>query len=484
MPDQYLHGARVVEIDSGARPIQTVATAIIGIVGTAPNAEGAASAVATFGTGTSLLTLTAATAGIAGNTISCRLANPSANSASLSVAVSGNAITVNLATNSSGVVTSTAAAIATALAASTPATALVTASYGGDGSGVAAASVTKILTGGLDESFPLNVPFLVTAPNVAARAGSTGTLPKYLADIQAQTNAVVVVVRVAASSNPTTQTSNVIAGISQLLNAESTLGIEPKILIAPEFSQSKIIADALSGAADTLLAFAFADGPNTTDSEAILFATKFASKRLAVIDPWLTVSGEIHAPSGVAAALTAKQDTLNGFWWTPSNIAILGFDGFTRSVSYRNGDPSCTANLLNAGNVTTLINRKGMLLWGDRTTAADPKWQFIAVVRISDAISASISRAIHWAADRPKTRSYFKDVAESVKDYLRTLEQLGAILGGDCWTIDEKNTNPTNAQNGKAFWAYNFTPVYPAEQLIFESILVTDYLVNLTTNNS
>jgi phage tail sheath protein FI len=43
MPDQFLHGVEVVQIDDGLRPIQTVKSSIIGFVGTAPDAE-----VATF----------------------------------------------------------------------------------------------------------------------------------------------------------------------------------------------------------------------------------------------------------------------------------------------------------------------------------------------------------------------------------------------------------------------------------------------------
>lgn len=42
MPDTYLHGVQVVEIDSGPRPIRTVRSSVIGIVGTAPDADAAA----------------------------------------------------------------------------------------------------------------------------------------------------------------------------------------------------------------------------------------------------------------------------------------------------------------------------------------------------------------------------------------------------------------------------------------------------------
>lgn len=41
MPEQFLHGVEVVQIDSGARPIQTVKSSIIGLIGTAPGADAA-----------------------------------------------------------------------------------------------------------------------------------------------------------------------------------------------------------------------------------------------------------------------------------------------------------------------------------------------------------------------------------------------------------------------------------------------------------
>ena len=39
MPEQFLHGAEVVEITDGARPISTVSASVIGLVGIAPDAD-------------------------------------------------------------------------------------------------------------------------------------------------------------------------------------------------------------------------------------------------------------------------------------------------------------------------------------------------------------------------------------------------------------------------------------------------------------
>ena len=36
MSEQFLHGVEVIELDDGARPIQTVKSSVIGLVGTAP----------------------------------------------------------------------------------------------------------------------------------------------------------------------------------------------------------------------------------------------------------------------------------------------------------------------------------------------------------------------------------------------------------------------------------------------------------------
>lgn len=477
MPEQFLHGVQVVEITDGPRPIRTVNSAVIGLVGTAPNAQPAIAASVILGTGTSALTLTADTAGIAGNTLSIRLRNPGANSSALSVSLSGSAITVNLATDSSGVITSTPAAIKTALDANAPIAALVNVTSGG--AGVVKPTATTRLSGGLDAAFPLNTPYLVAANRTeAARAGLTGTIPAALDDILDQVGAVIVVVRADVGNDNAETQANVIAAIDKLLDAESTLGFVPRILIAPEFSNQKEVADALISSANKLRAFAFADGPNSTDAAAVNYATQFGSDRLAVIDPWIVKAGVDHAPSAAWAGATAKSDYDRGFWWSPSNLEILGFTGTSRAIGFRLGDPTSPANLLNEANVTTIIKQNGNRLWGNRTTSADPKFAFISVRRTADLINDSILRAHLWAVDRNISRTYLEDVTESVNGYLKTLTNLGAILGGKCWPDPDLNS-PANIAQGKVYFNFDFTPPYPAENITFRSILVNDYITEI-----
>jgi hypothetical protein len=108
----------------------------------------------TVGAGNGAVTVAADTAGVASNDIRFRIVVAGASTA-LSVSVSGNDITVNSATNGSSAATSTAAQIAAAIQASGPASALVDATAGGDGSGIPTATTTTLtnLTGGADRKF-------------------------------------------------------------------------------------------------------------------------------------------------------------------------------------------------------------------------------------------------------------------------------------------------------------------------------------------
>lgn len=113
------------------------------------------SATLTIGTGASGVTYTAKSAGTAGNSIRVAHVNPGTANAALSVTVSGNDITVNLATDNATTpaVTSTAAQVRDAVNASAAASALVGATLAGDGTGTAVTQVLTALAGGAGTSY-------------------------------------------------------------------------------------------------------------------------------------------------------------------------------------------------------------------------------------------------------------------------------------------------------------------------------------------
>lgn len=95
--------------------------------------------------------LTAVAGGTGGNAITLALVDPSANSQTLAIVVTGNAIVANLATDGGGAIITTASQLLTALAASAPATALATGALApsNNGSGAVTALTATHLTGGL-----------------------------------------------------------------------------------------------------------------------------------------------------------------------------------------------------------------------------------------------------------------------------------------------------------------------------------------------
>lgn len=503
MADIFFHGVEVQEVTSGARPVQTIRTSVIGLVGTAPDAAPDTKSVLDIGTAAANngLRLTAKLAGVLGNAIALELLDPAGNSQSLSVDVVGQTIIVSLATSASGAITTTAATLKAAIEAEPDAHALVdvTAIGASTGAGVVTAAAAQSLAGGVDEPFPLNTPIEIVGRRPAG-LGTTGTIPDALNDIFMQAGAVVVVIRVAQGADDTATTANVIGGVNNvtgayegaqaLLGAESQLGLRPRILLAPGFTHQRAsnvanaVAEALLIMANRLRAVVLIDGPNSTDAEARAAAKDHDSARAYLIDPWLlrpSADGSITArpPSAAAAGLIARVDNDEGFWVSPSNHVVTGFSGLSRPVDYTTGDANSRANLLNEANVTTFIREGGGLrLWGNRTLASDPKWAFITRRRIADAINESIQRAHLWAVDRNITRTYVDDVTESVNAYLRDLTNLGAILGGDCWADGELNTPSAYAQ-GKVFFNFRFTDASPAEHIIFRSHVVNDFVADL-----
>lgn len=503
MPETFLHGVEVVEINDGPRPIRTVRSSVIGIVGTAPDSQAEVKASLAIGVEASdnALTFTSKLTGILGNSSSLKLVDPAANDQALSITVDGRDVVVSLATGVAGAITTTAAALTAAIEADTAANALFTITDTGesDGTGVVTASRRILLSGGIDEAFPLNTPVVVAGDQAqAALLGESGTLLAALDAIFDQTGAVVVVVRVdqegSSDTDPGT-VDNVIGevdadtgaykGVHAFLGSESATGLCPRIICAPGFTGDRettanaVVAE-MVGIAERLRAVIVADGPNTNDSEAITYRGDWGSKRVYVVDPGVKIRnsmGEIvSAPSSArVAGLIAKVDNERGFWWSPSNNVINGIVGTGRDVDFTLGEANCRANLLNEQEVATIIRQDGYRLWGNRTCSDDPKWAFLSVVRTADMINDSILRAHMWAVDRNITRTYLEDVAEGVNNYIATLVAQGAILGGRCFASPGLNT-PANIADGKVFFDFEFTPPYPAEHITFRSKLVNTYI--------
>jgi phage tail sheath protein FI len=356
--------------------------------------------------------------------------------------------------------------------------------------------------------FPLDTPVLVTGPGDLAGLDTVGTalgtLPQAALHALQQVGTLLVVVRVdpgadaaaaqAAVIGAADATTGQYTGMQALLAAQSALGVEPKILCAPGFTGAVVltaelitgapVATALLSVAGKLRAVAVIDGPNTNDAAATTFAALLDNARAYVVDPWLKASfgGSVVsiAPSAAVAGAIARNDIERGWWQSPSNITLVNVVGTARPIDFRMGEATSRANVLNEARVATVINQNGWRLWGNRTPSTDARWLFLATRRIADQINQSIADSHLWAVDRGITATFAEQVVEGVRAFLRglTAPAVGALVAADAWVDPELNT-PASVQLGKLYVDYKFTPSYPAEQLIFRSLVDPDGLEEL-----
>lgn len=344
------------------------------------------------------------------------------------------------------------------------------------------------------ETFPLNEPVLITNVHKAiGDAGKTGTLSKALTAIGDQAKPVIVVVRVEDSDTPEQLKSNVIGtttdegkytGLKALLTAQNKLKVKPRILGIPGLEDAETIA-ALASTAEKLRAFAYAsDLKSKNITEAFAFRETFGKRELMIIWPNFTgwnpktnQKEEIWA-SAVALGLRAKLDNEIGWHKTLSNITVNNVTGISKDVYWDLQDPDTDAGLLNAKDITTLIQDDGFKFWGSRTCAGPTsEFMFENYTRTAQILADTMAEAHKWAVDGPIHPSIARDIIEGVNKKFAELKKLKYILGGEAWFDPEKNLD-TVLMSGKMYISYKYTPVPPLENLEFHQHITSEYLLD------
>lgn len=456
MPEQFLHGIEVVEVDDGIRPIQTAKSSVIGLVGTAPDAD-----AATFPLNTPVL-----------------LAGAQRLAAKLDTTGDGEG---TLKDACDAIFDQTGAMVVVVRVEEGATAAETLSNIVGDGA----------LFTGVHALLSAQSAVKVT-PRILIAPGFTGVRPTGVSAIavgvggadyvQATTT-----VTIAGDGEGAEATATVTAGaITAITVTKGGFGytVAPTVTIngagtnatatATIASVANPVVAELQGIANRMRSVIIADGPNTTDAAAITYREDWGSDRIFVVDPhamvWDTLaSAAVAQPaSGRVAGVMARMDNDKGFWWSPSNQVLTGIVGIARPIDFNMSDPNSIANYLNENEVATIIQADGYRLWGNRTTSADPLWAFLSVRRTADMIYESIEEAFRWAMDRPFSAQLLRDIEGSVNAYLRHLTVVGAILGGKAWLDGELNT-ADQLQAGKLFIDFDIEPAAPLEHLTFRA---------------
>lgn len=342
-------------------------------------------------------------------------------------------------------------------------------------------------------AFPLNTPVLVTNIMTAiGKAGVDGTLAKTLDAIADHGAPIVVVVRVAEGLDEAATTTNAIGtvtvggqytGMQALLAAEAKIGVRPRILACPGLD-NQAVAAALATIAQKLRAFAYVAAWNCdTVSAAIAYRANFSQRELMLIWPDFlafnvaTSATETAWATARAVGLRAKLDEDIGWHKTLSNIGVNGVTGITKDVFFDLQNPATDAGLLNADEVTTLVRRDGFRFWGSRTCSDDPLFAFENYTRTAQILADTIAEAHMWAVDKPMHPSLVKDIIEGISAKFRELRGLGYIVDARAWYNTEVN-DATTLKSGKLYIDYDYTPVPPLENLVFQQRITDRYLVD------
>lgn len=341
--------------------------------------------------------------------------------------------------------------------------------------------------------FPLNTPVLVTSVLTAiGSAGTTGTLAKVLDAIADHGNAFVVVVRVEPGADEAALTTNVVGtvtaggqytGLKALLAAEGKVGVRPRILAAPGLDNAAVAAELIT-VAKKLRAFAYAAAYDCdTKEEAATYREGFAARELMLIygdfKTWDTATSAEAAALATARAvgLRAYIDDTVGWHKSLSNVAVQGVTGMTKDVYFDLQETATDANYLNAADVTCLIRRDGFRFWGSRTCSDDPLFAFEPYTRTAQVLADTIAEAHMWAVDKPMHPQLVRDIIDGVNAKFRELKGLGYIIGAEAWYNEEIN-DPVTLKSGKLFIDYDYTPVPPLENLIFQQRITDRYLID------
>jgi len=346
-------------------------------------------------------------------------------------------------------------------------------------------------------TFPLNTPVLLTNVIAAAgKAGDSGTLARALEAIGSQTRPFTTVVRVAQGQNEAETTSNVIGGatpdgrytgMKALLAAQARTGVKPRILGAPGLD-TKPVANALASIAQSLRAFAYVNAWDCqTKEDAILYRKQFGQRELMTIWPdflnWDAVDNREAAIASAAYALGLRSKLDNDIGWhkTLSNAVVNGPTGITKDVFWDLQDPNTDAGLLNANEVTTLINNSGYRFWGSRTCEAQGGYfYFENYTRTAQVLADTMAEAQFTVIDGPLNPSLATDIIASINAKFSQLKSDGCLIDGNCWYDDEANTKDT-LKNGVLSIDYDYTPTPPLENLKLRQRITDRYLANFAS---
>lgn len=227
---------------------------------------------------------------------------------------------------------------------------------------------------------------------------------------------------------------------------------------------------------------AVVDGPQQSSLNEIRdFRGRFDSKYAALYHPWIEILDPLVPtavgvpprrlmlpPSGFVTGIYARSDIERGVHKAPANEVVRGLTRFEININ------TGRQEVLNPEGINCLrfFEGRGNRVWGARTMSSDPEWKYVNVRRLFIYVEHSIDKATQWAVFEPNTARLWRNIRQTVEDFLLVLWRDDALVGAkpeEAFFVrcDRTTMTQNDIDNGRMICLVGISPSRPAEFVIF-----------------
>ncbi|GAA3653499.1 phage tail sheath family protein [Streptomyces chitinivorans] len=207
----------------------------------------------------------------------------------------------------------------------------------------------------------------------------------------------------------------------------------------------------------------------------------YDSRYAALYYPWVRVfdpaagRGVPVPPSGHIAGVWARSDAERGVHKAPANEVVRGAVDLEFRLSKGEQD------LLNpiGVNCVRAFPGRGVRVWGARTLSSDPAWRYLNVRRLFNYLEESILLGTQWVVFEPNDDRLWSSIRRNVTAFLTEEWRRGALFGRTAeeafYVKCDRDNNPQESiDQGRVVCEIGVSPVKPAEFVVFRLAQFSD----------
>ncbi|MBW4720265.1 phage tail sheath family protein [Saccharothrix obliqua] len=200
----------------------------------------------------------------------------------------------------------------------------------------------------------------------------------------------------------------------------------------------------------------------------------YDSRYAALYYPWIKVFDPAGGrnimvpPSGHVAGVWARNDVERGVHKAPANEVIRG------AVDLEVGLSKSEQDLLNpiGVNCVRAFPGRGIRIWGARTLSSDPAWRYLNVRRLFNFLEESILIGTQWVVFEPNDDRLWSSIRRNITAFLTEQWRQGALFGrtpAEAFYVkcDAENNPQESIDLGQVVCEIGVAPVKPAEFVVF-----------------